>query len=326
MALHNFFISRWLFLPFLLGVMAPLSGQPLDQFFGTSANQRMVASAAEGCVVVVRQRYRLKGPSGQTYGREGRAYYGSYVTAGVLSKGAIYLNAEAKEPWANDPAYVEFSGRDSLQPEPYTLDYRTVADSSWTTAEEGGRTSIAGKGTRISIGGGDGAPSVASLSPTTTTLEDYWMVTVLQEDPDEEVYKLTTFRPEFAENGYPTLKKLPFAERVVGGVLFALHFQPGVMLLVGEATVKVAGETGELVPLALATAAAPPRGAEQGEEPPTETPPPGGNGLTPVGEGAAPPSHAENPSPAPAAAPGEAEADKSGKRKKRKKKRRKDKQ
>ena len=69
---------------------------------GESINLTKDALAPE--LSIIRQQYRLE-RNGETYGKNGKSFYGETYTLAIKVAGGLYVSGHAIEPWRNDADY-----------------------------------------------------------------------------------------------------------------------------------------------------------------------------------------------------------------------------
>lgn len=99
-----------------------------------AGKSNVVYKAVEPELFVIRQQYRLK-RQGQTYGRNGKPYYGESYSLGIKVSNGMYVLGDVMEPWADDADYQRINAEKKYEPELFWSYKRGLADSTYTTVE-----------------------------------------------------------------------------------------------------------------------------------------------------------------------------------------------
>ena len=99
-----------------------------------AGKSNVVYKAVESELFVIRQQYRLK-RQGQTYGRNGKPYYGESYSLGIKVSNGMYVLGDVMEPWTDDADYRRINAENKYEPELFWSYKRGMADSTYTTVE-----------------------------------------------------------------------------------------------------------------------------------------------------------------------------------------------
>ena len=77
-----------------------IKGQKENSF----KSMAILTEAISSELSVIRQQYRLE-RNGETYGKNGKSFYGETYTLAIKVAGGLYVSGHAIEPWRNDADY-----------------------------------------------------------------------------------------------------------------------------------------------------------------------------------------------------------------------------
>src|SRR3569833_4717471 len=131
----------------LLSMTLTLSAQttPGSDASFLSGDQKMVRTAIDSSIYIVRQDYTLTNRSGNEYGRNGKSYFGRTYTLGVKANGRIWTDSRAVRPWDTDGNYDKFRTIDTIEPRLSNVCARQVVQGGYvqvTANCTGGDSSI----------------------------------------------------------------------------------------------------------------------------------------------------------------------------------------
>lgn len=99
---------------------------------GKSINLTKDALAPE--LSIIRQQYRLE-RNGETYGKNGKSFYGETYTLAIKVAGGLYVSGHAIEPWRNDADYERVNVDKKYKPDYFWCYQRALNDSVYKPIE-----------------------------------------------------------------------------------------------------------------------------------------------------------------------------------------------
>lgn len=99
---------------------------------GKSINLTKDALAPE--LSIIRQQYRLE-RNGETYGKNGKSFYGETYTLAIKVAGGLYVSGHAVEPWRNDADYERVNVDKKYKPDYFWCYQRALNDSVYKPIE-----------------------------------------------------------------------------------------------------------------------------------------------------------------------------------------------
>lgn len=99
---------------------------------GESINLTKDALAPE--LSIIRQQYRLE-RNGETYGKNGKSFYGETYTLAIKVAGGLYVSGHAVEPWRNDADYERVNVDKKYKPDYFWCYQRALNDSVYKPIE-----------------------------------------------------------------------------------------------------------------------------------------------------------------------------------------------
>lgn len=107
-----------------------IKGQKEDSFISMAILTEAISSELS----VIRQQYRLE-RNGETYGKNGKSFYGETYTLAIKVAGGLYVSGHAIEPWRNDADYERVNVDKKYKPDYFWCYQRALKDSVYKPVE-----------------------------------------------------------------------------------------------------------------------------------------------------------------------------------------------
>lgn len=187
-----------------------------------SGDQKMVRTAIDSSIYIVRQDYTLTNRSGNEYGRNGKSYFGRTYTLGVKANGRIRTDSRVLRPWEPDGNYDKFRAIDTIKPRLSNACARQVVQGGYvqvTTDSAGGDSSI------VVYQAPDSLPDI-ELAKDNRDRTGWLAVAATKEalsanDTVPVSYTIYKAQPQFGVNGPKGyIKNMPVKDNVIGGIYY----------------------------------------------------------------------------------------------------------
>lgn len=214
-----------------------------------AGKSNVVYKAVEPELFVIRQQYRLK-RQGQTYGRNGKAYYGESYSLGIKVSNGMYVLGDVMEPWADDADYRRINAENKYEPELFWSYKRGTADSTYTTVEleQGTEYIYTVKGNRHLFFHEDKRSDFGLAVDTKAGKKEGFMIWACAAPGVKDSAMTVTLRPEAyttVASGDSTLRDMSpaDADKLLGGLFVVPRYERGgrvQLMLAGVAFKKTA--------------------------------------------------------------------------------------
>ena len=107
-----------------------IKGQKVDSL----KSMAILTEAISSELSIIRQQYRLE-RNGETYGKNGKSFYGETYTLAIKVAGGLYVSGHAIEPWRNDADYERVNVDKKYKPDYFWCYQRALKDSVYKPME-----------------------------------------------------------------------------------------------------------------------------------------------------------------------------------------------
>lgn len=97
-------------------------------------SMEILTEAISSELSIIRQQYRLE-RNGETYGKNGKSFYGETYTLAIKVAGGLYVSGHAIEPWRNDADYERVNVDKKYKPDYFWCYQRALKDSVYKPIE-----------------------------------------------------------------------------------------------------------------------------------------------------------------------------------------------
>ena len=97
-------------------------------------SMEILTEAISSELSIIRQQYRLE-RNGETYGKNGKSFYGETYTLAIKVAGGLYVSGHAIEPWRNDADYERVNVDKKYKPDYFWCYQRALNDSVYKPIE-----------------------------------------------------------------------------------------------------------------------------------------------------------------------------------------------